>query len=95
MRLCRSALLCVVLMVLFTHSTLAQHQGHQPPPAKPAAAKPAASPEASPSPAPEEESMHAGMEHGLVVVEDDEMFVRVGNSHANLMPMGRMGSGTS
>src|SRR6185295_17981830 len=26
---------------------------------------------------------------------DDEMFVRVGNSHANLMPMGRMGSGTS
>ena len=39
--------------------------------------------------------MHAGMEHGLVVVEDDEMFVRVGDSHANLMPMGRMGSGTS
>lgn len=35
------------------------------------------------------------MEHGLVVVEDDQMFVRVGDSHANLIPMGRMGSGTS
>jgi len=39
--------------------------------------------------------MHAGMDHGLMVMEDDEMFVRVGDSHANLMPMGRMGSGTS
>jgi hypothetical protein len=39
--------------------------------------------------------MEMGMEHGLTVVEDDRMFVRVGNSHANLMPMGRMGSGTS
>ena len=35
------------------------------------------------------------MEHGLVVVEDDQMFVRVGNTHANFLPMGRMGSGTS
>jgi hypothetical protein len=35
------------------------------------------------------------MDHGLLVVEDEEMFVRVGESHANLMPMGRMSSGTS
>ncbi len=35
------------------------------------------------------------MDHGLLVVEDDRMFVRVGNSHSNLIPMGRMGSGTS
>ncbi|HEX2271487.1 MAG TPA: hypothetical protein VHH35_18225, partial [Pyrinomonadaceae bacterium] len=35
------------------------------------------------------------MDHGLVVVEEDQMFVRVGDSHANLLPMGRMGSGTS
>ncbi|HEU4435646.1 MAG TPA: hypothetical protein VFR51_19835 [Pyrinomonadaceae bacterium] len=69
----------------------------KPAPAKPAPAKPAPSPEpsASPSSSPTEESMHGGMDHGLLVVEDDEMFVRVGDSHANLMPMGRMGSGTS
>jgi hypothetical protein len=35
------------------------------------------------------------MKHDLLVVEDDQMFVRVGNTHANLLPMGRMGSGTS
>ena len=31
----------------------------------------------------------------LVVTKDDEMFIRVGESESNLMPMGRMGSGTS
>ena len=35
------------------------------------------------------------MDHGLLVIEDDQMFVRVGDSHAYLMPMGRMGSGTA
>ncbi len=69
----------------------------QPAPAKPAPAKPAsAKPVVAPSPEPSSETTdHAGMDHGLLVIEDDEMFVRVGDSHANLMPMGRMGSGTA
>src|SRR5688500_6479960 len=101
-------LLFVGLIFLLTPQAFAQHEGHNPPPTKPAPAKPApakpapakpapAQPAASPtaSPSQTEESMHAGMDHGLLVVEDDEMFVRVGDSHANLMPMGRMGSGTA
>lgn len=64
----------------------------QPAPAQPASAKPVATPSPEPSTTPTD---HAGMDHGLLVVEDDEMFVRVGDSHANLMPMGRMGSGTA
>jgi hypothetical protein len=80
-------LLCLGLILLFTPATFAQHEGHKPPPAKPVA---------KPSPTPNTDSTdHAGMDHGLLVVEDDDMFVRVGDSHANLMPMGRMGSGTS
>src|SRR5688572_26786793 len=84
------------LLLFAAHTTLAQHEGHQPPPPKPAAS-PATSPRPQPSPQPTETSSdsHAGMDHGLLVVEDDRMFVRVGNSHANLLPMGRMGSGTS
>ena len=99
MNFCQRALLLVALVFLFASTNVAQHEGHQPPtksaPAAPS--KPASSPAATPTPqpSPADESMHAGMEHGLVVVEDEEMFVRVGNSHANLMPMGRMGSGTS
>ena len=97
----------VVIVFLAYHAVFAQHEGHQPPPAKPtpakpapakpATAKPAPSPNtsATPAPSPDEASMHAGMDHGLLVMEDDEMFVRVGDSHGNLMPMGRMGSGTS
>ena len=98
----KGALLCVAVFFLLVVTTFAQHEGHKQPPAKPAPAKsapakPAPSPitSASPSPSPTEESMHGGMDHGLLVVEDDEMFIRVGDSHANLMPMGRMGSGTS
>ena len=94
-------MLNVALCCVFAQPALAQHEGHQPPakptPAKPAPAKPAPTPTttATPTPSPAEESMHEGMDHGLLVVEDEEMFVRVGDSHANLMPMGRMGSGTS
>ena len=103
MSFCKCVLVCVALLVFLARTTAAQHEGHQPPPAKPAVPKPAPKPAPSPkvsaaptaSPSPVEESTHAGMEHGLVVVEDDEMFVRVGDRHANLMPMGRMGSGTS
>ena len=98
----KGALLCVAVFFLLVVTTFAQHEGHKQPPAKPAPAKsapakPAPSPttSASPSPSPTEESMHGGMDHGLLVVEDDEMFIRVGDSHANRMPMGRMGSGTS
>jgi hypothetical protein len=80
-------LLYLGLILLLTPSAFAQHEGHKAPPAKPTT-----SPQPSPSPA---EETHAGMDHGLLVVEDDEMFVRVGDSHANLMPMGRMGSGTA
>lgn len=84
MNFVRCLLLCVWALPVF-----AQHEGHKPPPPKPAP---------SPQPSPTtttEESTHAGMDHGLLVMEDDRMFVRVGDSHANLMPMGRMGSGTS
>ncbi len=93
MILFKRAALCAAVLFL-AHNVFAQHEGHQQPPAKPAATpKASPMPEASPSPA--DDSTHAGMEHGLVVVEDDDMLIRVGNSHANLMPMGRMGSGTS
>src|ERR687896_238328 len=99
MNIIRCALLCVWAM-FWVQPLYAQHEGHKPPPAKPAATpaapKPAV-PKAAPQPSPQEaeDTSHAGMDHGLVVVEDDQMFVRVGDSHANLMPMGRMGSGTS
>jgi hypothetical protein len=35
------------------------------------------------------------MHHGLLVMKDDQMFITVGRNSLNLMPMGRMGSGTS
>lgn len=89
MNFIRCALLCA-WVVFCVQPLYAQHEGHKPPPAKPAP-----SPAPSATPAPDETTSHAGMDHGLVVVEEDQMFVRVGDSHANLMPMGRMGSGTS
>ena len=39
------------------------------------------------------EPMH--MDHGVFVMHGDEMFLRVGEKESNLLPMGRMGSGTS
>ena len=66
------------------------------PPPKPAA-KP--SPKATPSPQmPAEQTetdMSGHMDHGIFVMHDDQMFLRIGQSESNLMPMGRMGSGTS
>ena len=106
-KLSKRKLWCVVVFLFLAHPVLAQHEGHRPPPpkptpaktapaqpapAQPASAKPVAAPSPEPSTTPTD---HAGMDHGLLVVEDDEMFVRVGDSHANLMPMGRMGSGTA
>ncbi len=95
------ALLCAALIVAATGQTVfAQHEGHTKPPPKPAA-KPAAkpSPKATPSPqtpAEETEMDTSGhMDHGIFVMHDDQMFLRIGQSESNLMPMGRMGSGTS
>jgi hypothetical protein len=90
MNLIKRGLMCAGLFVLLVPQAFAQHEGHKPPPSKPSP-----SPSASATPSPNEPTSHAEMDHGLVVVEDDQMFVRVGDSHANLIPMGRMGSGTS
>ena len=35
------------------------------------------------------------MDHGILVMQDDDMFIRLGQSESNLVPMGRMGSGTA
>lgn len=86
----RRGLVFAGLFFLMASQTFAQHEGHKPPPSKPT---PSPAPSATPSP--DETTSHGEMDHGLVVVEEDRMFVRVGDSHANLMPMGRMGSGTS
>ncbi len=73
------------------------------PPAKPAAT-PSPSPSASPSPAPSPamtgHGAHGGMTEstesdGILVMEHDEMSVRVGKTRSNFLPMGSMGSGTS
>lgn len=79
------------------------------PPAKPAAT-PSPSPSTSPSPAtsPSQTPMPAMAGHGahggtaestesdgLLVMEHDEMSVRVGKTRSNFLPMGSMGSGTS
>ncbi len=95
----KHALLCAALIVAATGQTVfAQHEGHTMPPPKPAA-KP--SPKATPSPqkpaAPEQTEMDTSghMDHGIFVMHDDQMFLRIGQSESNLMPMGRMGSGTS
>src|SRR5829696_1599864 len=64
--------------------------------------QPAATPEpaASPSATPQstdamqpDEPVH--MDHGVFVMHGDQMFIRVGHEESNLIPMGRMGSGTS
>jgi hypothetical protein len=92
--------LALFLVIAQGKSVFAQHEGHKMPPAKPAAtpAKPAATPAPSPQ-TPAEEQPAADdsgyMDHGVFVMHDDQMFVRVGQNESNLLPMGRMGSGTS
>jgi hypothetical protein len=80
-------LLCAVL-ILAAHSqaVFAQHEGHTMPPPKPAA---------TPAPSPENSSEPAHMDHGIFVMHGEQMFIRLGENESNLMPMGRMGSGTS
>jgi hypothetical protein len=62
-------------------------------------AKPAASPAPAPSPQMPAEQADMNdqghMDHGVFVMHDDQMFLRLGQSESNLVPMGRMGSGTS
>jgi hypothetical protein len=99
---------CIVatlLLIILNINGTAQHEGHKMP------AKPAATPTPSPSPTPRAEQMPgmSGSTHpasdamgsmsnnmtDLVVMKDDEMFIRVGTSQDNLMSMAGMGSGTS
>lgn len=60
-------------------------------------AHPSPQPQASPQTADEamKPNGHVHMDHGLFVMHDDQMFIRVGRNESNLIPMGRMGSGTS
>lgn len=90
----------VVFLILATAlPCIAQHQGHEMPKPTPSpAAKPAASPAASPSPMPgmdEAEGTHR-MEMGpLLLMEGEDIGIRVGSSESNMTSMGAMGSGTS
>ena len=90
------------LMLVITQGkpVFAQHEGHQMPQPKPAVSpapepKPTAAP-GSQAPAEQPEmDMSGHMDHGVYVMHDDQMFIRLGQSESNLVPMGRMGSGTS
>jgi hypothetical protein len=90
----------LMLVIAQGKPVVAQHEGHQMPQPKPAAS-PALEPKptAAPSPrAPAEQpemDMSGHMDHGVYVMHDDQMFIRLGQSESNLVPMGRMGSGTS
>ena len=94
MRSIRNVLLCAAFVFAAQSQTVfAQHEGHTMPSPKPAA------PKATPSPQmPAEQTemdMSGHMDHGIFVMHGDQMFLRLGQSEGNLMPMGRMGSGTS
>jgi hypothetical protein len=105
MNLKTNILLAAIILFAVAEVARSQHQGHQMP------AKPAASPSPTPrpSPAPTESTMpgmshppsHASMKKDaestdeLMVMNGEQMEIRVGRSRTNFMPMGRMGSGTS
>lgn len=76
---------------------LAQHQGHEMPKPTPSpmpAASPA--PSASPTPAMDEADGTHRMSMGpLLMMEGEDMGIRVGSSERNMISMGAMGSGTS
>src|ERR1700754_577264 len=89
----------VFLILATALPCLAQHQGHEMPKPTPSpASKTAASPAASPSPMPamdETEGTHR-MEMGpLLLMEGEDIGIRVGSSESNMTSMGAMGSGTS
>jgi len=95
----RSGLICILFLVCVAPA-MAQHQGHTMPASKPTPS-PAETPEAKPattSPNTMEHGAHGSesMEMGpVLMMHGENMFVRVGDSETNLLPMGRMGSGTS
>jgi hypothetical protein len=85
-----------------SHSVLAQHEGHKMP-----TSKPTPTPEVKTSTEKKDESSATGemapavpkteaMDMGpLLVMQGDNMAIRVGSSSVNVTPMGQMGSGTS
>lgn len=86
-------LVCAALTLAAVGEVFAQHEGHTMPPPKPAATPlPSASPQSA-EPAESDEPVH--MDHGVFVMHGDQMLIRLGQSESNLIPMGRMGSGTS
>src|SRR6201988_743680 len=97
----QSAIKAVFLILATALTCMAQHEGHQmPKPTPRPASKPAASPAsaASPSPMPamdETEGTHR-MEMGpLLLMEGEDIGIRVGSSESNMISMGALGSGTS
>ena len=92
----RVLLSAALILAALGQSVYAQHEGHTMPPPKPAA-----SPAPSPAPSPQmpadmaDMADHGHMDHGVFVMHDDQMFIRLGQSESNLVPMGQMGSGTS
>ena len=94
-RLSQAVLLIFTVVVVAS----AQHQGHEmPKPTPTPAAKPAASPapSASPMPAMEQTEETHRMEMGpLLLMEGEDIGIRVGSSESNMTSMGAMGSGTS
>jgi len=85
----------LVLVIAQGKYVFAQHEGHTMPQPKPAAA-PAASPSPQTSTEQPETEMAGHMDHGVFVMDNDQMFIRLGHSESNLVPMARiMGSGTS
>ena len=85
----------LVLVIAQGKSVFAQHEGHTMPQPKPAAS-PAASPSPQTSTEQPETEMAGHMDHGVFVMDNDQMFIRLGHSESNLVPMARiMGSGTS
>ncbi|HEY6231386.1 MAG TPA: hypothetical protein VIW64_08980, partial [Pyrinomonadaceae bacterium] len=90
----RVLLLAALTLAALSHSVNAQHEGHTMPPPKPAAT-PAPSPQMQMPAEKADMPEHGHMDHGIFVMHDDQMFIRLGQSESNLEPMGRMGSGTS
>jgi len=85
----------LMLVIAPGKSVFAQHEGHTMPMPKPAAS-PAPSPSQPTSAEQPEMDMSGHMDHGVFVMHDDQMFIRLGQSESNLVPMARiMGSGTS
>lgn len=85
----------LMLVIAPGKSVFAQHEGHTMPMPKPAAS-PAPSPNQPTSAEQPEMDMSSHMDHGVFVMHDDQMFIRLGQSESNLVPMARiMGSGTS